>query len=245
MASSTASCGGEPFVLHPFHLGRRHDAAGHARADGEHRVGRLDHGGDDHPVGVPAHGEPVGERLVGQLGTIGAQQQRERHTRHDGVMRTRLPLLLAAAMVMAACSDDDDAASSTTEASTAPASTEPATTVTETTAPAAPGTSAAPATTDARRCGGATYEATIRRTTDGIPHITGDSIADVVFGQGYASGQDHACTLADQMLKVQGRRAAAFGPGDADANVDSDFAWLAIGIDEIARADYPTVARRA
>ena len=87
----------------------------------------------------------------------------------------------------------------------------------------------------------ATYEATIRRTTDGVPHITGDSVADVVFGQGYANGQDHACTLADQVLKVQGRRAAAFGPGDDNANVDSDFAWLALGIDAIARADWETV----
>ncbi len=82
------------------------------------------------------------------------------------------------------------------------------------------------------------YEATIRRTTDGVPHIIGDSYADVVFGEGYANATDHACTLADQMLKVRGRRAAALGAGDDEANIESDFAWLAIGIDDRARHDY-------
>ena len=34
------------------------------------------------------------------------------------------------------------------------------------------------------------YRATIRRTEGGIPHITADSMADVAFGQGWASGED-------------------------------------------------------
>ncbi len=84
-----------------------------------------------------------------------------------------------------------------------------------------------------------TYEATIARTTDGVPHITGANIESVLYGQGYASGEDYACTLADQILKVTSQRAAFEGPGEDDANVASDFAWKAIGIDEIARADYP------
>jgi acyl-homoserine-lactone acylase len=83
-----------------------------------------------------------------------------------------------------------------------------------------------------------TYEATIVRTAEGIPHITGVNIESAIYGQGYASGQDYACTLADQMLKVQGRRAEALGPGEADANINSDFAWRTIGIDELARADW-------
>ncbi len=85
------------------------------------------------------------------------------------------------------------------------------------------------------------YEATIRRTDDGVPHIIADDLRGVFFGQGYASAQDHGCSLADQMLKVQSRRAAALGPGTNNANVDSDFAWLAIGIDRLARADYAAV----
>ena len=42
--------------------------------------------------------------------------------------------------------------------------------------------------------------------------------------------------------RCRAARAATFGPGDDDANVESDFAWRAIGIDEIARADWATVA---
>ena len=82
------------------------------------------------------------------------------------------------------------------------------------------------------------YEATIRRTSDGVPHIVADDMKGLFFGQGYASGQDHACSLADQMLKITSTRAAALGAGDGDANVNSDFAWKSIGINELARADY-------
>ncbi|MEJ7719690.1 MAG: penicillin acylase family protein [Ilumatobacteraceae bacterium] len=86
------------------------------------------------------------------------------------------------------------------------------------------------------------YEATIRRTTDGVPHITGAPMGDVTFGQGYANGEDHACTVADQILKVKGQRARWFGPGEGDANINSDLAWRAIGIDRRARNDYETAS---
>lgn len=89
--------------------------------------------------------------------------------------------------------------------------------------------------------GSGTYEATIRRTSDGVPHIIADDLRGVFFGQGYASAQDHGCSLADQMLKVQSRRAAELGPGEDDANINSDFAWLSIGIDSRARRDYAAV----
>ncbi len=83
-----------------------------------------------------------------------------------------------------------------------------------------------------------TYEATIRRTTDGIPHITADSLANLSFGQGWASGEDRACDLADQVVKVKGERAKWFGAGDADANLNSDLAWRALGLEERAAADF-------
>src|SRR5689334_20619368 len=71
------------------------------------------------------------------------------------------------------------------------------------------------------------YEATIRRTTDGVPHITSKTVEGVLFGQGWASSEDHACTLLDQVIKVQSKRAETYGAGDANANIDSDFAWKA------------------
>lgn len=82
------------------------------------------------------------------------------------------------------------------------------------------------------------YEATIRRTTDGVAHITGDSIADAAFGQGYASGQDRPCDLAEQVVKIRGERARWLGPGEKDANIDSDVAWRTIGIFDLASKDW-------
>ena len=98
-----------------------------------------------------------------------------------------------------------------------------------------------PTSTSVAEDGDFKYQATIRRTPDGVPHILADDLPGVFYGQGYASGQDHACSLADQMLKVQSRRAANLGRGAEDANVISDFAWAAIGIDAIGRKDYAAV----
>lgn len=146
-------------------------------------------------------------------------------------MRRWFGLIAAAGLLVAACTDDDSSGSATTvtAAATTDATSTSATSTTATSDTAASDAEVA-------------YRATIRRTTDGVPHVTGESVADVVFGQGYANAEDHACSLADQLLKVQGRRAAALGRGDDDANVESDFAWRAIGIDALARDDWPTVA---
>lgn len=85
------------------------------------------------------------------------------------------------------------------------------------------------------------YRATIRRTTGGVPHITGDTLRDVAFGQGWASGEDRSCDLADQVLKVRGERARWFGAGANDANIKSDAAWLAIGIFDRASKDWEQI----
>ena len=165
--------------------------------------------------------------------------------------------VLMAVALLAACSSDDGPSAGST-GTTAPPSTSGSTgrATTASTGVTAPSTTDTTGTTEATDVTTATtsgdtaattpvtepadttYEATIRRTTDGVPHISGDTVDDVSFGQGYANAEDHACSLADQVLKVQGRRAAAFGPGEENENVESDFAWLAIGIDELARKDF-------
>ncbi len=88
---------------------------------------------------------------------------------------------------------------------------------------------------------GDTYEATIRRTEGGVPHITAADVASAAFGQGWASGEDRACDLADQVVKIEGQRAKWFGRGEDDANVKSDLAWRAIGIRDLAGDDWETV----
>lgn len=92
---------------------------------------------------------------------------------------------------------------------------------------------------------GGNYEATIRRTTDGVPHITGKTVADVAFGQGYAAGQDRPCDLIDQVLKVRGERAKWFGAGTEDENIDSDVAWRTIGIFDVASKDWKKFPKAA
>ncbi|MGA9276431.1 penicillin acylase family protein [Ilumatobacter sp.] len=84
-----------------------------------------------------------------------------------------------------------------------------------------------------------TFEATIRTTTDGIPHIEGRDRADISFGQGYVSGETYGCTLLDQILKVTGERSLYLGPGANGENVDSDFAWRALDLIGRAEVDFP------
>lgn len=115
-----------------------------------------------------------------------------------------------------------------------PLPTSPNTTTTTTSTTVAPETTTTSSTTIVPP----TYEANIRRTTDGVPHISGRHIGDISFGQGYVSGEDYGCTLLDQILKVKGERARNLGPGDSGQNVDSDFAWRAIDIVGVATADY-------
>lgn len=74
------------------------------------------------------------------------------------------------------------------------------------------------------------YEATIRYTAYGVPHVLADDLGGVAFGQGYAFARDHACILADQVVKLRSERARFFGPGDGDAHVDSDLAYLNLDV---------------
>jgi acyl-homoserine-lactone acylase len=90
------------------------------------------------------------------------------------------------------------------------------------------------------------YRATIRRTTHGVAHITAADWGSVAFGQAYAFTQDKGCLLADQIVKVRSQRARYFGPGDANAHIHSDYAYLHLGIyasaeERIAELD-PTIA---
>lgn len=80
------------------------------------------------------------------------------------------------------------------------------------------------------------YRATIRRTAHGIPHITAANLGSVGFGQGHAFAQDHACSLADQIIKVRGERARFFGAGPSNAHITSDFASLALELMNRGRA---------
>ncbi|MEL6487093.1 MAG: penicillin acylase family protein [Pseudomonadota bacterium] len=76
----------------------------------------------------------------------------------------------------------------------------------------------------------ATYEATITRTTYGIPHIVSDTWQGVGYGVAYAYAQDNICMLAEEFATVAGERSLHFGPEGTSVlgfsevgNVTSDF----------------------
>lgn len=79
-------------------------------------------------------------------------------------------------------------------------------------------------TLEARRdnAGAGTYDVTIRRDSHGVPHIVAADYGSLGYGEGYAFAQDHACTLADVVLRVRGERARYFGRGEGDAHLASD-----------------------
>lgn len=78
----------------------------------------------------------------------------------------------------------------------------------------------------------ASYHVQIRRTQDGIPHISADDWGSLGYGFGYAQAQDNLCTLADSFVTWRGERSATFGADERPAaastfglprNLDADF----------------------
>ena len=86
-----------------------------------------------------------------------------------------------------------------------------------------------------------TYDATIVRDSDGVPHITGADYGDIGYGYGYVHAEDNLCVLAEDLITTLGRRAEFFGRdgsysipanGNTSNNVDSDFFWRHMQIEE-------------
>lgn len=59
---------------------------------------------------------------------------------------------------------------------------------------------------------GKRYEATITRTTFGIPHIEARDWRGVGYGVAYAYAEDNLCLLAEEFATVAGERSLHFGP---------------------------------
>jgi acyl-homoserine-lactone acylase len=67
---------------------------------------------------------------------------------------------------------------------------------------------------------GTRFDATITRTTHGIPHITARNWRGAGYGVGYAYAQDNLCMLAEEFVTVAGERSLHFGP---NGKVTADF----------------------
>jgi acyl-homoserine-lactone acylase len=55
------------------------------------------------------------------------------------------------------------------------------------------------------------YQATITRTTYGVPHIQARDFAGLGYGAGYTAAEDSACVIAEQRIAVRGERSRYFG----------------------------------
>ena len=64
-------------------------------------------------------------------------------------------------------------------------------------------------------------DATIVRTTYGIPHVTADSWEGVGYGVAYAYAQDNLCLLAEEFVTIAGERSLHFGPEAKSGQVDN------------------------
>lgn len=89
--------------------------------------------------------------------------------------------------------------------------------------------------------------AKVRHTEFGVPHIKADNLESLAFGIGYAFSQDNACILLDIVARYNSRRSQYYGPdkvpGSRDnANLITDFSYLALGIREQAEAGYDSLS---
>ena len=92
---------------------------------------------------------------------------------------------------------------------------------------------------------GSAYQAEIRRTGMGIPHIKAESWSGAGFGLGYAQAEDNLCTMADSFLTYRGERARYFGAEalavydstiEQPRNIDSDFFHRHVISDQVLEA---------
>jgi acyl-homoserine-lactone acylase len=81
-------------------------------------------------------------------------------------------------------------------------------------------TNAASSPAQAAREDGKPFQAEIRRTTGGVPHISGTDYASAGYGLGYVWAQDHACAMSGRWLTVGAEVAKRFGPDGRDFPFD-------------------------
>jgi len=86
------------------------------------------------------------------------------------------------------------------------------------------------------------YSAEIRWTEGGIPHVKGETLGDASFGSGYAFAKMNVCTMADQLVKVNGRRASFFGRGKDDVHLESDFLQRFLRVREKAEKNWAAMS---
>jgi acyl-homoserine-lactone acylase len=78
--------------------------------------------------------------------------------------------------------------------------------------------------------GSAGYDAEVRYTSDGAPHVRAGDWGGLGFGQGWAAARDQLPAIADQLLKVRSERARHLGAGPDGSHLASDLGYLALDV---------------
>lgn len=91
------------------------------------------------------------------------------------------------------------------------------------------------------------FQATVRRGSFGVAHISARNFGSLGYGEGYAAAEDHLCNIAYSLVEARGEKARYFGPGTDDSNLHYDAVVHALGIPEQGRrafAEQPARIRR-
>lgn len=72
----------------------------------------------------------------------------------------------------------------------------------------------------------ATYQAEVRVTDYGVPHVKADDYAGLGFGIGYASARDTLCELAERVVTTNAQRTLYFGASDSNISSDLYYQYL-------------------
>ncbi len=77
--------------------------------------------------------------------------------------------------------------------------------------------------------------ATVKRTTNGIPHIQADDWASLGYGYGYAYAQDNFCVLMKEIVLSNGQSQRYFGD---DGDLAKDFVFALLGDEQEIQRDW-------
>ncbi|MCV6625437.1 MAG: penicillin acylase family protein [Cellvibrionaceae bacterium] len=89
------------------------------------------------------------------------------------------------------------------------------------------------------------YQAEIRYTDYGVPHIKAKDYASLGYGVGYAQARENLCTLAEQMLNLRAERARYLGAGKGKQNIIFDVAYKAWDLTGQAKAQMAKLSQHS
>jgi len=85
------------------------------------------------------------------------------------------------------------------------------------------------------------YQAKIRYSDDGVPHISAKDYASLGYAVGYDHARENVCTLAEQLINLQSQKSRYHGVGIANKNLLMDIGYKALDLPAKAERDFATL----